>query len=216
MLMILIFPMEIHELRKDGELVGISTTCALCSSQLSDTAARRLSVESLSLSPTLLDRRPSAPLTPRAPTPPNTPASLNALLAPSVGPGGPGLTPTNTPANMNELLAPPPMPRRASTYHDTEKANSGELDNSGGSAAVPNTSREATLRFPRRRLLDGVTRATQVDGQEPAAPAQADAPARALPGQRLRCGRGVGTRAFLRSFVVAVLTPPPSLPPCLL
>ena len=25
------------------------------------------------------------------------------------------------------------MPRRASTYHDTEKANSGELDNSGGS-----------------------------------------------------------------------------------
>ena len=28
------------------------------------------------------------------------------------------------------------MPRRASTYHDTEKANSGELDNSGGSAAV--------------------------------------------------------------------------------
>ncbi len=28
MLMILIFPMEIHELRKDGELVGISTTCA--------------------------------------------------------------------------------------------------------------------------------------------------------------------------------------------
>jgi hypothetical protein len=40
---------------------------------------------------------------------------------------------------MNELLAPPPMPRRASTYHDTEKANSGELDNSGGSAAVPKT-----------------------------------------------------------------------------
>ena len=34
------------------------------------------------------------------------------------------------------------MPRRASTYHDTEKANSGELDNSGGSAAAPNTSRE--------------------------------------------------------------------------
>jgi hypothetical protein len=43
---------------------------------------------------------------------------------------------------MNELLAPPPMPRRASTYHDTEKANSGELDNSGGSAAASNTSRE--------------------------------------------------------------------------
>ena len=43
--------------------------------------------------------------------------------------------------------------------------------------------------------------------------AQADAPARALPGQRFRGGRGVGTRAFLRSFVVAVLTPPPSLPP---
>ena len=75
------------------------------------------------------------------------------------------------------------------------------------------TSREGTLRFPRRRLLDSVTRATQVDGQEPAALAQADAPARALPGQRLRGGRGVGTRAFLRSFVVAVLTPPPSLPP---
>ena len=88
------------------------TTRRLSSSQLSDTAARRLSVESLSLSPTLpLDRRPSGgPLTPR-----------------------PTLTPTNTPANLNALLAPPPMPRRASTYHDTEKANSGELDNSGGS-----------------------------------------------------------------------------------
>ena len=59
---------------------------------------------------------------------------MNALLAPS---SGPGLTRTNAPANMNELLAPPSMPRRASTYHDTEKANSGELDNSGGSAAVP-------------------------------------------------------------------------------
>ena len=57
------------------------------------------------------------------------------------------------------------------------------------------------------------TSITQVDGQEPAALAQADAPARALPGQRFRGGRGVGTRAFLRSFVVAVLTPPPFLPP---
>ena len=75
------------------------------------------------------------------------------------------------------------------------------------------THRERTLRIPRRRLLDSVTRATQVDGQEPAALAQADAPARALPGQRFRGGRGVGTRAFLRSFVVAVLTPPPFLPP---
>ena len=56
------------------------------------------------------------------------------------------------------------MPRRASTYHDTEKANSGELDNSGGSAAVPK-QRQSTLRLPRRRLLDGVKpRATQVDG----------------------------------------------------
>ena len=85
---------------------------------------------------------------------------MNALLAPS---SGPGLTRTNAPANMNELLAPPPMPRRASTYHDTEKANSGELDNSGGSAAVPkNIEREGTLRFLCLRLLDGV----QVDGQE--------------------------------------------------
>ena len=88
---------------------------------------------------------------------------MNALLAPS---SGPGLTRTNAPANMNELLAPPSMPRRASTYHDTEKANSGELDNSGGSAAVPK-QRQSTLRLPRRRLLDGVKpRATQVDGQE--------------------------------------------------
>ena len=43
--------------------------------------------------------------------------------------------------------------------------------------------------------------------------ALADAPAGPVSGQRLRGGRGVGTRAFLRSFVVAVLTPPPSLPP---
>ena len=69
---------------------------------------------------------------------------MNALLAPSA----PGLSRTNAPANMNELLAPPSMPRRASTYHDTEKANSGELDNSGGSAAAPNTSRE--VRFVSR------------------------------------------------------------------
>ena len=90
---------------------GALTTRRLSSSQLSDTAARRLSVESLSLSPTIpYERRPSGgPLTPR-----------------------PTLTPTNTPANLNALLAPPSMPRRASTYHDTEKANSGELDNSGG------------------------------------------------------------------------------------
>ena len=124
------------------------TTRRLSSSQLSDTAARRLSVESLSLSPTIpYERRPSGgPLTPRPPlTPTNTPANMNALLAPS---SGPGLTRTNAPANMNELLAPPSMPRRASTYHDTEKANSGELDNSGGSAAAPNTSRE--IRFVSR------------------------------------------------------------------
>ena len=40
---------------------------------------------------------------------------------------------------------------------------------------------------------------------------QADAPAGPVACQRLRGGRGVGTRA-LRSFVVAVLTPSPSLP----
>ena len=102
---------------------------------------------------------------------------------------------------MNEL-APPPMPRRASTYHDTEKANSGELDNSGGSAAVPKKHRERA-RFvpaPPTRLLDGV----QVDGQEQAAPAQADAPAGPIARQRLRGGRGVGTRAFLRSFFCGI------------
>ena len=123
---------------------------------LTVTTTRRLS--SSTLSPELLggERR----------------ASAGSLTAPALlaGPvAGPGITPTptNTPANMNELLAPPPMPRRASTYHDTEKANSGELDNSGGSAAAPKTSREGTLRFPRRRLPDGVTRATtQVDRKE--------------------------------------------------
>ena len=102
----------------------------------------------------------------------------------------------------------------ACEYYD---ANGGsEADGAWTTAAGPRrrrTHRERSLRFPRRRLLDSVTRATQVDGQEPAALAQADAPARALPGQRFRGGRGVGTRAFLRSFVVAVLTPPPSLPP---
>ena len=88
---------------------------------LTVTTTRRLS--SSTLSPELLggERR----------------ASAGSLTAPALlaGPvAGPGITPTptNTPANMNELLAPPPMPRRASTYHDTEKANSGELDNSGG------------------------------------------------------------------------------------
>ena len=130
------------------------TTRRLSSSQLSDTAARRLSVESLSLSPTIpYERRPSGgPLTPR-----------------------PTLTPTNTPASLNALLAPPSMSRRASTYHDTDKANSGELDNSGGFVSGADIIRRERGVFPRapstpRRsvatpsslyplLLDGVLRA---------------------------------------------------------
>ena len=68
-----------------------------------------------------------------------------------------------------------PMPRRASTYHDTEKANSGELDNSGGFVSGADIIRRERGVFPRapstpRRsvatpsslyppLLDGVLRA---------------------------------------------------------
>ena len=57
---------------------------------------------------------------------------------------------------MNALLAPPSMPRRASTYHDTEKANSGELDNSGGfvSGADIIGEKEAYSRGRRRRHVE--------------------------------------------------------------
>ena len=72
------------------------------------------------------------------------------------------------------------MPRRASTYHDTEKANSGELDNSGGFVSGADIIRreEAYSRGRRRRHVEASQRRrrcirlcsmtffAQVDGEE--------------------------------------------------
>jgi hypothetical protein len=175
---------------------------------LTVTTTRRLS--SSTLSPELLggERRASAGS-----------LAAPALLGlgdrrPSAGPSsGPGLTPTNTPANMNELLAPPPMPRRASTYHDTEKANSGELDNSGGSAAAPNTSREvASIPAPPtarwRNAGDDAGRRART-GRSPSSRRSRGSYRAPTPPWWTR-SRDAG---LLAEFFAAFLTPPPPPPP---